>query len=66
MSQKKPAAKSKTRAVAVQRERANGKIDGKPSVSKSRRKGSNLTANELTLIAWKQIYAKRDRFGKFD
>jgi hypothetical protein len=66
MSQKKPTAKSKMRAVAVQRKTDNGKSAVKASASKSRRNGSNLSANELTLIAWKQIYAKRDRFGKFD
>lgn len=66
MAQKKPITKSKRSVATVQRDAANGKSANKSPASKSRRNGSNQTANELTLIAWKQIYAKRDRFGKFD
>lgn len=66
MAQKKPSAKSKKTVATVQQNAANGKSANKSQASKSRRNGSNQTANELTLIAWKQIYAKRDRFGKFD
>ena len=66
MAEKKLITKSKKTGAAVQRNAANGKSANKSSASKSRRNGSNLTANELTLIAWKHIYAKRDRFGKFE
>jgi hypothetical protein len=66
MAQKKPITKSKKTVVAVQRNAANGKSANKSPASKSRHNGSGQTANDLTLIAWKQTYAKRDRFGKFD
>lgn len=66
MPEKKAITKSKKNADAVQRNAVNGKSVNKSPAPKSGRNGSNKTANELTLIAWKQIYAKRDRFGKFD
>jgi hypothetical protein len=66
MSQKKPIPKPKKNIAALRRNGANGKGADKSSASKSSRNGSNKTANELTLIAWKQTYAKRERFGKFD
>jgi hypothetical protein len=65
MSEKKPVAKSRTKMRSVDAETsANGR--GAEKKLSSKRKKSQLTANELTLIAWKHLYAKRDRFGKLD
>jgi hypothetical protein len=66
MPEKKRITKSKKTVATAQRSAANGKGTKKSPASQSHRNGSNQTANELTLIAWKQTYAKRDRFGKLD
>jgi hypothetical protein len=42
----------------------DAKTSRKPA-AKKRAKPRELSANELTLEAWKHTYAKRDRFGKF-
>ena len=65
MAQNKVITKSR-KATTAPRKAANGKNNSQAIVSKPRRNGSQMSANELTLIAWQHIYAKRERFGKFD
>jgi len=64
MTRKKQSTSSKKSAAS--RNGANGKGSAKTSISKRGRKKRELTANELMLIAWKSLYEKRERFGKFD
>jgi len=64
MAQKNMMTKSRAFSNGASGKNANGRSGKKTKVSKSNRNGSELTANELTLRAWKHLYAKRDRFGK--
>jgi hypothetical protein len=65
MTQKKVTTKSRRASNGASAKATNGKGAGKTAASKSNRNGSGLTANELTLRAWKKSYENRDRFGKF-
>ena len=56
--------KSRAASNGASGKSANGRNVKKTKTSKASRDGSELTANELTLRAWKHLYAKRDRFGK--
>lgn len=64
MAGKKETAKAK-KVGSASRKAANGKNLGK-TAAKQRRKKSDLTANELMLLAWEKIYANRHRFVKLD
>ena len=57
-----------TKAKKTARTIAKKAIAKRAAKKRSRREHEALTrrANESTLMAWKEIYAKRDRFGKFD
>jgi len=65
MAQKKVVTKTRRDPNGTVIKGSNGKGNGKTATPKTSRDGSEPTANELTLRAWKHLYAKRDRFGKF-